>query len=780
MSRKLVIVESPSKAKTIKKFLGPDYDVRASVGHVIDLPPKGLGINVRKHFAPRYEIIKGKETVMADLRAASQEAEEVFLAPDPDREGEAISWHLANALDLPRAKRAVFNEITKSAVQQGIAEPREIDANLVNAQQARRILDRLVGYKISPILWRKVLGNTSAGRVQSVALRLICDRERELKAFVPEEYWTVEARLGKGRSRKTFVAELVGRLRRDAPAGADGATGQEEREGRTQYAPTSISSGEEAEALRVELEASTVAVRGVENKTQRRRPPIPYTTSTMQQDASTRLRYSPKKTMSVAQELYEGIDLGESGTQGLITYMRTDSTRISDEAVTAARELIASRHGKRYVGSGPQATRAAKKGGANVQDAHEAVRPTDVSLTPDDIRAHLSADQAKLYTLIWNRFIASQMAPAQLDTVTVTVEAAREGAASSLLLRAGGSTLSFDGFYAVWPRDEDKDARLPEVATGDALEVHGIEAQQHFTQGPQRYTEASLIKELEELGIGRPSTYVPTLVTIQKRKYAALEGRRFVPLWLGETVNDLMTHYFPEIVDVAFTADMERKLDAVEDGKEEWVALLSEFYDDFKVTLTAAEEQIARVEKPVEQTDQICPVCGNPMVIKLGRFGRFLSCSNYPTCTHSEQLLTRIGVPCPKDSGDVIERRTKRGRTFYGCSNYPACDFASWDRPLAEPCPVCGGLQVALGGRQTGQVRCTICNRTAELTTEADGEANGEAMETTGTVVPVASAGRPRSDDHGSGPRVVAEPVLTAVEEPVLTAVEEPVLVASS
>ena len=773
MAHKLVIVESPSKAKTIKKFLGPDYDVRASVGHVIDLPPKGLGINVRKHFAPRYEIIKGKENVMADLRAASQEADEVFLAPDPDREGEAISWHLANALDLPRAKRAVFNEITKSAVQQGIAEPRDIDANLVNAQQARRILDRLVGYKISPILWRKVLGNTSAGRVQSVALRLVCDRERELKAFVPEEYWTVEARLGKGRSRKTFVAELVGRLRGAASGSnvtSDGSRGQEERE------TLAIRSGEEAEALRAELEASTVAVRGVENRTQRRRPPIPYTTSTMQQDASTRLRYSPKKTMSVAQELYEGIDLGERGTQGLITYMRTDSTRISDEAVTAVRELITARHGKRYVGSGPQATRSANKGAANIQDAHEAVRPTDVSLTPDDIRASLSADQAKLYTLIWNRFVASQMAPAQLETVTVTVTAAREGGESPLLLRAAGSTLSFDGFYAVWPRDEDKDARLPEVVAGDALEVHGIEAQQHFTQGPQRYTEASLIKELEELGIGRPSTYVPTLVTIQKRKYAALEGRRFVPLWLGETVNDLMTHYFPEIVDVAFTADMERKLDAVEDGKEEWVALLSEFYDDFKVTLTAAEEQIARVEKPVEQTDQICPVCGNPMVIKLGRFGRFLSCSNYPTCTHSEQLLTRIGVPCPKDSGDVIERRTKRGRTFYGCSNYPACDFASWDRPLAEPCSVCGGLQVALGGRQTGQVRCTACNRTAELTTEAD----GEAMETTGTTVSVASAGRPQSDDQGSGPRVVAEPVFAAVEQPVLTTVEEPVLVTSS
>ena len=702
MAHKLVIVESPSKAKTIKKFLGPDYEVRASAGHVIDLPPKGLGINVRRRFAPRYEIIKGKETVLADLRAASKEAEEVYLAPDPDREGEAISWHLANALDLPRAKRAVFNEITQAAVRQGIAEPREIDANLVNAQQARRILDRLVGYKISPILWRKVLGNTSAGRVQSVALRLICDRERELRDFVPREYWTVTARLstgaGKGKSAKAFEARLVARLR-----------GGE----RVALEPASEA---EASALASELRQASFTVAAVTQRTQRRQPPAPYTTSTLQQDASSRLRFSPKKTMGLAQELYEGVDLGERGTQGLVTYIRTDSTRIAGEAASAAREYVTGRFGRRYAHTGP---RAAARRGANVQDAHEAIRPTDLALTPDEAKPYLSADQARLYTLIWQRFLASQMAPAVLETTAVDV------AAGALLLHAGGSTLSFDGFYAVWPRDGDKDSVLQPLAEGQALRQHGVDAAQHWTQGPQRYTEASLIKELEELGIGRPSTYVPTLVTIQRRKYVTLEQRRFVPLWLGETVNELMTSHFPEIVDVKFTADMERKLDAVEDGKQEWVDLLSRFYDEFKATLSEAEEKIGPVEKPVEQTDQVCPVCGSPMVIKLGRYGRFLSCSNYPTCTHAEQLLARIGVPCPEPGcgGDIVERRTRKGRVFYGCGNYPTCRFASWDRPLAEPCGVCGGLKVALSGRHSGETRCTACGHTEELAAQPLDEA---------------------------------------------------------
>jgi DNA topoisomerase I len=694
MARKLVIVESPSKAKTIKKFLGPDFEVRASAGHIVDLPLKGLGINVRKRFAPRYEIIKGKESVLAELRAATRDVEEVYLAPDPDREGEAISWHLANVLDLPQPRRAIFNEITSTAVQQGIAAPRAIDPNLVNAQQARRILDRLVGYKISPILWRKVLGNTSAGRVQSVALRLICEREKEIRAFVPEEYWTVTARLSsRGRQRKAFEAKLVGRRQ-------DGAT--------TKLDPRSEA---EAQELVGELRAATFVVGTVTHKTQRRQPPAPYTTSTLQQDASSRLRFSPKKTMTVAQELYEGVDLGERGMQGLITYMRTDSIRVAAEAATAAQELITSRFGKRYVRAGPQPT---ARRASHVQDAHEAIRPTDVMITPDVAKPHLTGDQVKLYTLVWQRFVASQMAPAVLATTSAEITA------GALLLQASGTTLQFEGFYAVWPREGDKDVVLPGLTEGAALLLQDVEVVQHWTQGPQRYTEASLIKELEELGVGRPSTYVPTLVTIQKRKYVALEQRRFVPLWLGETVNELMTRHFSEIVDTKFTAAMERKLDEVEEGKQEWVDLLSHFYDEFKATLSEAEEKIGPVEKPVEETDQICPVCGSPMVIKLGRFGRFLSCSNYPTCTHSEQLLLRIGVPCPEPGcgGDVIERHTRRGRVFYGCSRYPTCRFASWDRPLAERCPECGGLQAALGGRHAGQVRCTACGRTVEAPRE--------------------------------------------------------------
>src|SRR5919202_310436 len=607
MARKLVIVESPSKAKTIKKFLGPDFEVRAPAGHIVDLPLKGLGINVRKHFAPRYEIIKGKESVLAELRAATRDVEEVYLAPDPDREGEAISWHLANVLDLPQPRRAIFNEITSTAVQQGIAAPRAIDPNLVNAQQARRILDRLVGYKISPILWRKVLGNTSAGRVQSVALRLICEREKEIRAFVPEEYWTVTARLSsRGRQRRAFEAKLVGRLQ-------DGAT--------TKLDPRSEA---EAQALAGELRVAAFVVGTV----------------------------SPKKTMSVAQELYEGVDLGERGLQGLLTYIRTDSTRVADEAAAAAQELITSRFGKRYVRAGPQPTARRAR---HVQDAHEAIRPTDVLITPEEVRPHLTGDQARLYTLVWQRFVASQMASAVLATTSAEIRA------GALRLQASGTTLQFEGFYAVWPREGDRDTVLPRLAAGDALLLQGVEVVQHWTQGPQHYTEASLIKELEELGVGRPSTYVPTLVTIQKRKYVALEQRRFVPLWLGETVNELMTRHFPEIVDTKFTAAMERKLDEVEEGKQEWVDLLSHFYDEFKMTLSAAEEKIGPVEKPVEETDQICPMCGSPMVIKLGRFGRFLSCANYPTCTHSEQLLARIGVPCPEPGcgGDVIERHTR-------------------------------------------------------------------------------------------------------------------------
>jgi len=739
-ARKLVIVESPSKAKTIKKFLGPEFDVRASLGHVIDLPPKGLGINIRRNFAPRYEVIKGKEKVIEELREAAAGASEVYLAPDPDREGEAISWHLANALDLTSAKRAVFNEITKSAVQQGIAQTRDIDVNRVNAQQARRILDRMVGYKISPLLWRKVMGNTSAGRVQSVALRLVCDREQEIRAFVAQESWTIEARVAKRRARRIFAADAVARIEGDR---------------RVRLAMTSAA---EAEVVRQVISGAALSVTSVERREVKRQPPLPYTTSTLQQDSSTRLRFSPKKAMSLAQALYEGVDLGERGTQGLITYMRTDSTRISEEATTAQREYITGRFGKKYVGGG---ARPGRKKEGRIQDAHEAIRPTEVTLDPEAVKPYLTTDQFRVYALIWQRFVAAGMRPALFQNTAAEFEARGDGGA--YMLRATGTQLEFDGFYAVWPRDEERDTLLPDLAEGETLDAHGVEAQQHFTQPPPRYSEASLIKELEELGIGRPSTYVPILSTIQLRKYVTLEGRRFKPEWLGETINELMTRHFPRIVDSQFTSDMENTLDGIEDGRREWVDVLDGFYTEFRQTLARAEEEIGTVEKPVEATDQFCPLCGNPMVIKMGRYGRFLSCSNYPTCEHSEQLLSRIGVPCPKCGGDVIEKTTKRGRVFYGCSNYPTCDFASWDRPVAAPCPECGGLVVVAG--RGGGLRCTVCKTAWDTPPEEPAQETERAGEP--SAQPLAPALHQGADDPQERDNLAMAPGLASQPQPV-------------
>jgi DNA topoisomerase I len=677
LATKLVIVESPSKAKTIEKFLGPDYRVLASIGHVIDLPTKGLGVDTRKNFAPKYVVIPGKEKVLLDLRKASRQADEVFLAPDPDREGEAISAHLARALEIPGARRAVFNEITKNAVRDAIEHPRGIDENLVDAQQARRILDRLVGYKISPLLWRRVQKHTSAGRVQSVAVRLICDREETIRNFVPEEYWTLTAHLTKQRDRKVFTADLVRRI------------DQKEKE------KLRIGSGTEMAAIVDGLKNAAYRVLKVEQKKTKSMPPPPYSTSSLQQDSATRLRFSPKKTMKVAQELYEGIDLGE-GRTGLITYMRTDSTRVSDEAQRAVRGHIGDAYGTKYQGPGPKT-----KQKANVQGAHEAIRPTDVHRLPENLAAYLTPDQAKLYTLIWRRFVASFMAPAVFDSVRVSIQA------GDYLFAATGSSLSFDGFYKLWPRDE-KDTTLPALSEGEDLNLQKLDPQQHFTEAPPRYTEASLVKELEELGIGRPSTYVPIISTIQQRKYVKLENRRFVPLELGETVDRLMKQHFPEIVDVKFTAQVESELDQVEDGQREWTALLHQFYDEFKGTLKQAESQMERVERPVVEIGEACPECGSPLVIKQGRFGEFISCSNYPTCKYSRQLQKKIGVTCPRCGGDIVERRSKRGRVFYGCGTFPACDYALWDRPVPEPCPDCGGL-VALTTRGKPVLRCTEC-----------------------------------------------------------------------
>lgn len=678
MPTKLVIVESPSKAKTIEKFLGPEYRVLASVGHVIDLPAKGLGVDTRRNFAPKYVVIPGKEKVLLELRRASQRADEVFLAPDPDREGEAISAHLARALEIPHARRAVFNEITKNAVREAIEHPRQIDDNLVNAQQARRILDRLVGYKISPLLWRRVQRHTSAGRVQSVAVRLIVDREEGIRNFVPEEYWTLTAMLSREKERRIFQAELAGRVKDQ---------GKEKLR---------ITSKDEMDAVLQALNGTSFQVQKVEQKRTRSLPPIPYTTSVMQQDASSRLRFSPKKTMKIAQELYEGVDLGE-GRTGLITYMRTDSTRISNEAQAAVRGYIGDEFGSKYIGPGPKT-----KQKANVQGAHEAIRPTDVQRLPDDMKPFLSADQYKLYSLVWRRFVAAFMAPATFDSVRATIQA------GDYLFAATGSSLHFEGYYKVWPREE-KDTTLPALSEGEALQLHQLDPLQHFTEPPPRYTEASLIKELEELGIGRPSTYVPIISTIQQRRYVKLENRRFVPLELGETVNRLMKKHFPDIVDVKFTAQVETGLDQVEEGEQDWTELLRAFYDDFKRTLGQAETEMERVERPVVEIGEECPECGKPLVIKTGRFGEFVSCSDYPGCKYSRQLQKKIGVPCPRCGNDLVERRTKRGRTFYGCGTYPACDYALWDRPVPTPCPQCGGL-MAITSRGKPLVRCTECS----------------------------------------------------------------------
>ncbi|GLV59639.1 DNA topoisomerase 1 [Dictyobacter sp. S3.2.2.5] len=703
MAKKLVIVESPAKAKTIEKFLGRDFEVRASMGHIIDLPKKGLGVNTRKDFAPKYEIIEKKDKLIDELKAASKRADEVYLAPDPDREGEFIAWSLKNILELQNPRRAVFNEITKRAVQDAIRKPRQINEDLFNAQQARRVLDRLVGYKISPLLWRRIQSGTSAGRVQSVALRVICDREAEIRAFEPEEYWSIVATLSKQKQSERFEAALISRLKdvdalngdevsgdteEPATAETNGSNGSKQttKAGRGRI---KISSKEEADTILKDLQDATYSVLKYDEREQRRQPPLPYTTSTLQQDASLRLYFKPKKTMSLAQQLYEGMELGARGHQGLITYMRTDSTRISEEAQGKVKEHIAQNFGDPYVGQG-----RIGKSKATTQDAHEAIRPTDVSLTPQIVKSHLSADQFKLYNLVWRRFVASFMTPAVFDTVRADI------VARQYVFRASGSNLKFPGFYAVWSREEDEKL-LPVMKVNEELTCYGLKPDQHFTQPPPRYSEASLIKELEELGIGRPSTYVPIISTIQDRGYVDQEQRRFVPTWLGETINEVMNKHFPDIVDTGFTADMERKLDDVEDGKRSWIEFLSTFYGAFKSTMEKAEAEMNRVQKPVEETDEQCPECGRNLVIRTGRFGRFISCSGFPECSYRRSVVNKTGALCPQCGGDLVERKTRqKKRIFYGCGNYPTCNFAIWERPIPDLCPNCGGLMVVPKGSQ--------------------------------------------------------------------------------
>ncbi|MGX7204328.1 type I DNA topoisomerase [Enterococcus pingfangensis] len=673
----LVIVESPAKAKTIEKYLGRNYKVVASVGHVRDLPKSKMGIDVENNYEPHYISIRGKGDVIKSLKQAAKKAQKVYLASDPDREGEAIAWHLAYllGLDLKDKNRVVFNEITKDAVKAAFKEPRSIDVSLVDAQQARRALDRLVGYSISPILWKKIKKGLSAGRVQSIALKIIIDREQAIRDFVPEEYWSIDGNFNK--KTKKFKANFWG------------VDGKKKK----------LPNAEAVKEITSRIDSKDYEVTKVEKKERKRNPALPFTTSNLQQESARKLNFRTRKTMMVAQQLYEGIALGKQGTVGLITYMRTDSTRISDTAKTEAAEFIEKTYGKEF--SQHHARKVKNPQGS--QDAHEAIRPTSVQRTPDEMKQYLDKDQLKLYTLIWSRFVASQMTAAILDTMKVTLEQ------NGVIFIANGSKIKFKGFMQVYieGRDdgkEDKENILPELEKGDLVQSVDIEPKQHFTQPPARFSEATLIKTLEENGVGRPSTYAPTLDTIQRRYYVKLTQRRFEPTELGEIVNTLIVDFFPQIVDVNFTAEMENDLDKVEDGKEEWTKVVDRFYKPFAVELEKAEEGIEKIQIKDEPAGFDCDVCGHPMVIKLGRYGKFYACSNFPDCRNTKPIVKEIGVECPVcHEGQVVERKSKKNRLFYGCSRYPDCDFTSWDKPVGRKCPKCDGYLVekkVKGGKQ--------------------------------------------------------------------------------
>jgi len=702
-ARALVVVESPTKARTLKKFLDRRYDVVASMGHVKDLPRSRLGVDVANGFAPRYIVIKGKAPILKELKEAAKQASFVYMATDPDREGEAISWHLSDALRAvnPAIKRIEFHEITKEAVQHALARPREIDLNLVNAQQARRILDRLVGYKLSPLLWRKVRGGLSAGRVQSVAVRLVVDREKEIEAFVPQEYWSIPAQLQK--ARQPFIARLVGRdgVRYGAP---------------TDEGATVIRTRDQADAIVASLRGVPFTVGEVRRKDQFRHPSPPFTTSTLQQEANHRLGYSAARTMNVAQQLYEGVDLGAEGTVGLITYMRTDSVRVAESAQREAQEYVKKAFGASYLPDAPRVYRSRR----SAQDAHEAIRPTSVQRTPDRVKPYLRSDQFKVYKLIWERFLSSQMASAVMDTLSVDI------AAGAYQFRATGSRVKFPGFLAVY-RDlpengEGQEGWLPDLTAGETLEVVALDPQQHFTQPPPRYTEASLVRALEERGIGRPSTYAPTIETIKRRGYVKPINRRLHPTDLGKLVNDLLVEHFGDVMDYDFTAAMEEELDNVEEGRLDWQKVVGDFWTPFEHDLVAAEQKIVQVETPVVEIGEACRQCGRPLVRKFGRFGEFIACSGYPECRYTRPL--GIGVPCPRCKvGEVVERRSRRGRGFFGCSTYPACTFTSWDRPTDRLCPRC--QTSVLGTHQTTRrttLRCLdkACGYTEVVPAAAD------------------------------------------------------------
>ncbi len=669
---KLIIVESPTKIKTIKEYLGDEYEVTASMGHVRDLPAAKLNVDVKKNFEPKYAVIKGKEKLVKELKAAVDRSEEVYLATDPDREGEAISWHLATLLelDMEKANRVTFNEITKTGIMNGIANPHKIDMDLVNAQQARRILDRLVGYRISPFVSQKIRRGLSAGRVQSVAVRLIVDREEEIRAFKPEEYWTIDAKFTPPAQRKAFVASFVG-----------DETGK-----------VKIENKEQSDKYLARLENAVYTVDSVKKGTRKKQPAPPFITSTLQQDASRRLGFQTKRTMKVAQELYEGVEIKGKGQVGLITYMRTDSLRISEEARAMTAEYIKSTYGEKYLPEKPRYFKSRN----NAQDAHEAIRPTMVSLTPEEAKASLTSDQYKLYKLIWQRFIASLMATCLQNTVKVEIRAASaENPAEYCTFSASGYTVKFDGFtvlYDVDTDDEEGGTKLPDLSQGDVLKLKELAGNQHFTQPPARFTEASLVKALEENGVGRPSTYASIISTIIAREYIVRESKLLKPTELGEATTKLLKSKFPKFVNTKFTAQMETSLDDISEGNLEYVGILREFYDELEATLKKAKAEMEGVKIQLEEdkTDIPCEKCGRMMVIKTGRFGKFLACPGYPDCKNTKPLIAETGAKCPKCGGNVIQRKSKKGYVFYGCGNYPNCDFSTWDSPTKEACPQCG------------------------------------------------------------------------------------------
>ena len=669
MQKNLVIVESPAKAKTIGKFLGKNYKVKASVGHVRDLPKSSLGIDIENNFEPKYITIRGKGPVVQELKKEAKKSDKIFLATDPDREGEAISWHLAHILGMKEDEpiRVEFNEITKDAVLNAMKRPRAIDRNLVDAQQARRILDRLVGYKISPLLWRKIKKGLSAGRVQSVTVKLICDKEKEIEAFIPEEYWSIKAILEE--DRIPFEANFYGIVE----------NGKDKK--------IEISSEEEVKKILDTIDKDNFIVDEVKKGTRKRNPYAPYTTSTLQQDASKKLGFSTRKSMMIAQQLYEGVDIKKEGTVGLITYIRTDSTRVSKEAVNLTKSYIIDNYGKAYSNGGKLYNNKGKK---EAQDAHECIRPTSILRRPEDIKSSLTSDQFKLYNLIWKRFVSSQMSPAKFDTLSVKI------LSNNNIFKASGSKLNFDGFLKIYNMEEndDRDVEIPMLKKGQKIKVNKIEPNQHFTQPPSRYTEASLIKTLEELGIGRPSTYAPTISTILNREYVNISKKSFIPTELGILVNDLLEEYFEGIVNEEFTADLEEKLDKIAEGKYAWQLVVDDFYKKFDVVLKKAEEEIEKIVIEDEVTDVICEKCGKNMVIKYGRYGKFLACPGYPECKNTKAIVDKLDIPCPICGGDIVRRRSKKGRQFYGCSNFPDCNFVSWDEPIKEKCPQCNGSMV--------------------------------------------------------------------------------------